>query len=165
MKTDAMEIIVIAAMAANRVIGKDNAIPWHIPGEQLRFKATTMGHTLVMGRKTFESIGRPLPGRKNIVISRQQDFKAPGCMVVNDLAVALKLAGKDEKVFVIGGGHVYAQALPLADRIILTVLERAVEGNVYFPEFSAQEFCRFSVEHFDEPEPYHIADYRRRHKP
>jgi dihydrofolate reductase len=136
-----MEIIVIAAMAANRVIGNEGKIPWHLPEDLHHFKQTTMGHPLVMGRKTFESIGAALPGRRTVVISRDQTGPAPGCDTVASLEEALRLLENEEKVFVAGGGEVYQQALPLADAVVLTVLDQSYCGDTYFPELSEESFC------------------------
>lgn len=156
-----MKIIIIAAMARNRVIGRGNAIPWRVAGEQARFKQVTMGHPLVMGRKTFESIGRPLPGRKNIVVSRRQDYRPSGCLVAGSLEAALALCREEDTVFVAGGGQVYRQALPWAEEIRLTVIERVIAGDVYFPEFYPLDFQEISAERITEPEPYTIRVYRR----
>ena len=156
-----MKIIIIAAMARNRVIGKGNTIPWQVAGEQARFKEVTMGHPLVMGRKTFESIGRPLPGRKNIVISRQQHYQPPGCLVAGSLEAALDFCREEDTVFVAGGGQIYRQALPWAGEIRLTVIEREIAGDVYFPEFSLLDFREISAENIPKPEPYTIRVYRR----
>ena len=115
-----MELILIAAMASNRVIGRENTIPWNIPGEQTRFKDTTMGHSLIMGRKTWESIGKPLPGRRNIVVTRNSDFQAPGAEIVHSLKEGLALTEGTEKVFIIGGAQLYHLSLERADTLILT---------------------------------------------
>ncbi len=157
-----MEIILIAAMAANRVIGRGAEIPWHIPGEQQRFKNTTMGHTLVMGRKTFESIGRPLPGRKTVVISRRPGYRAAGCLVAHSLDEALALCSADQRVFIAGGGEIYRQALPRADKLILTILDRTVEGDIFFPEMVAEQFELAGEERVEGGDPYTVAEYRRR---
>lgn len=154
------EIILIAAMARNRVIGQGNAIPWHIPGEQRHFKRLTLGHTLIMGRKTHESIGRVLPGRRTIVITRQQDYQAPGCLVAHDLAAALA-ATDDTQVFIAGGAEVFTLALPHADAIYLSILHREVEGDIRFPEFSVTDFSLVSQEIINEGEPYTFTIYRR----
>lgn len=156
------EIILIAAMAENRVIGQDNAIPWHIPGEQLHFKRLTMGHTLVMGRKTHESIGRVLPGRRTIVITRQRDYRAPGCLVAHDLAAALAAAADDSRVFIAGGAEIFRQGLRYADALYLSILHRQVAGNVFFPEFSPADFLLVAQEVIDEGDPYTFAVYRRK---
>ena len=160
-----MEIILIVAMAANRVIGRDNDIPWHIPGEQQRFKRVTMGHTLVMGRRTFESIGRPLPERKTVIITRNEDHAEPGCTIAHSLPEALEYCREDEKVFIAGGGDIFTQAMTITDTIYLTTLHREVEGDIFFPEFSESEFIKEQEETVnDEEEPYTFAIYRRRTK-
>lgn len=156
-----MEVVLIAAMSANRVIGKNQAIPWHIPGEHQRFKKTTWGYPLIMGRKTFESIGRALPGRRNIVISRNADFTAQGCETALDLNAALGMCSDAARVFVIGGEQVFIQALPLTDTIILTTIPRQVDGDTFFPEFETN-FSQVSREEIMAPEPYVVEIYRRR---
>lgn len=126
---------IIAAMSLNRVIGKNNQIPWHIPGEQQRFKQITWGHAIIMGRKTHESIGRPLPGRTNIVITRQKNYIAPGCIVVHSLEAALQSCPPNEtESFIIGGEQIFRLALPLAHRIYLTIVQKEIEGDAFFPE-------------------------------
>ena len=130
-----MEIILIAAMAANRVIGRGKTIPWDIPGEQTRFKEITMGHSLIMGRKTWDAIGQPLSGRRNIVVTRKSEFQAPGAEVVHSLEQGLMLTVGEGKVFVIGGAQLYQLALDRADTLILTELEQEVEGDVFFIKF------------------------------
>jgi dihydrofolate reductase len=129
-----MTITVLAAVGANLVIGHDGKMPWHLPEDLAHFKATTMGHTLVMGRKTYDAIGRPLPGRRTIVLTRQPGWHAPSVEVSHSLAEALALAGPTE-VFVIGGGEVYRQAMPFADQMMLTEVEQSPEGDVVFPTF------------------------------
>ncbi|MCX5865169.1 MAG: dihydrofolate reductase [Deltaproteobacteria bacterium] len=156
-----MKIILIAAMAKNRVIGRGNAIPWHIPGEQQRFKAITMGHTLIMGRKTFESIGRALPGRKTVIISRNREYRAAGCSVANSLIAAIALCPETETIFIAGGGEIYREALPLAESIYLTVLDREVTGDIFFPEFDLQQFRTISTERVEGPEPYTFTVFSR----
>ncbi|MCX5875526.1 MAG: dihydrofolate reductase [Deltaproteobacteria bacterium] len=156
-----MKIILIAAMAKNRVIGRGNAIPWHIPGEQQHFKAMTMGHTLIMGRKTFESIGRPLPGRNTIIISRNPEYRAAGCLVANSLNAAIALCPEEATIFIAGGGEIYREALPLAESIYLTVLDREVAGEILFPEFDPQQFRTISAERVEDPEPYTFTVFSR----
>ncbi|WP_243372489.1 dihydrofolate reductase [Geotalea sp. SG265] len=129
-----MIISLIAAMAENRVIGSHNALPWDLPADRKRFKALTLGHPVIMGRKTYESIGRPLPGRKNIVVTGQRGYRAEGCLIAHSLAEAIDLAGDGDEAFICGGGDLYRQALPLADRIYLTVIHRDYEGDVFFPQ-------------------------------
>ncbi|WYD81148.1 MAG: dihydrofolate reductase [Candidatus Electrothrix gigas] len=161
-----MEIILIAALAANRVIGQGKTIPWDIPGEQARFKEITMGSSLIMGRKTWDSLGRrrPLPGRRNIVVTRQRDFQAPGAEVVHSLDQGLALTATEEKVFIIGGAQLYKLALDLdrADTLILTELEQEVTGDVFFPSFSCPPFMLVRTEEITEPIRYHIRTYQRR---
>lgn len=156
-----MKIILIAAMAKNRVIGRGNAIPWHIPSELQRFKALTMGHTLIMGRKTFESIGRPLPGRKTVVISRNREYRAAGCLVTKSLSAAIALCAEAETIFIAGGGEIYREALPLATAIYLSVLDREVEGDILFPEFDPRQFRNISAERVEGPEPYTFTVFSR----
>lgn len=120
-------------MAANRVIGRNNQLAWHLPEDLQYFKRTTLGHHLIMGRKTFDSIGRPLPGRTTVVVSRQPDYQMQGCLIAHSLQQALDLCRDEDEVFVAGGAEVYAQALPLADRVYLTELSVAVEGDAFFP--------------------------------
>jgi dihydrofolate reductase len=139
-------INLIAALARNRVIGKRQQIPWHIPGEQAYFKKITLGHPIVMGRKTWESIGRPLPGRRNIVVTRTPNYAAAGAEVVGSLDAALQLAGDAGEVFLIGGGDLFAQALPLADRMFLTEIDADFEGDALFPPFDRNEWRETSRE-------------------
>lgn len=156
-----MEIILIAAMAANRVIGRDNTIPWDIPGEQVRFKEITMGYPMIMGRKTYQSIGRPLPGRRNIVVTRNRNFEAGGCEVVHSLKQGLAACKGVKKVFLIGGEQLYRLGLSHADTLILTVLDREVEGDAFFPDFSCPPFTLVRTEKISHPVPYSIQTYQR----
>ncbi len=138
-----MKVSLIAAMASNRVIGRDNRLPWHLPTDLKRFKRLTMGHTLIMGRKTFESVGRPLPGRSTIVVTRQQGYAprfAPDTVqVVHSIEEALRTSQGDE-VFVAGGGDIFQQTLPVADRLYLTIIEEAFPGDAYFPEYDESQW-------------------------
>jgi dihydrofolate reductase len=127
-------VSLIAAVGANGVIGSGGTIPWRLPADLRRFRQLTMGHPIIMGRKTYASIGKPLDGRKNIVISRDPAFHAAGCDVVPSLERALAVAGEGE-VFIIGGGEIYRLALPLADRIYLTMVDASPIGDVFFPDF------------------------------
>ncbi len=127
--------IIVAIAGKKRVIGKKGSLPWYIPQELKRFKEVTMGHSIIMGRKTHESIGKPLPGRTNIVITHEPDYKALGCIVVHSLDEALKEA-QDDEIFVIGGGEIYKQALPLATKLYLTYIDKEIEGDVFFPDYS-----------------------------
>ncbi len=141
-----MKISLIVAMAENRVIGQDGDLPWHLPADLKRFKRLTVGHTLLMGRKTFESIGRPLPKRRSIVLSRNPDYQAPGAEVTTSLPRALELAAGDDEVFVIGGARVFEEALGAADRLHLTRVHAEVEGDVKLPEFDRGEWRLISEE-------------------
>lgn len=131
-------ISLIAALSENRVIGKDGNIPWHLSDDFRRFKERTMSHVIVMGRKTHESIGRPLPGRTNIVITRDTDREIAGCIVVQSLSEALAKAREIEsgEIFVIGGGQIYTEALAEADRLYLTLVHAIIDGDAFFPEYS-----------------------------
>ena len=129
------ERIIIAALAANRTIGLNNAIPWRLPEDLKRFKALTIGHTIIMGRKTWESLGRPLPQRRHIVISRNPDYAAPGIEVAHSLAAAVRVCAEETTVFIIGGAEIYAQALACADRLELTEIRSDFVGDAWFPEF------------------------------
>ena len=129
-------ICLIAAMAANRVIGRNNALPWHLPADLKRFKALTTGHPVLMGRKTYESIGKPLPGRRNLVISRNAGYAAPGCEVVFSLDAALAACRGAAEIFVIGGAELYRESLPRAHCLEFTEIHAEFEGDAVFPEFS-----------------------------
>ncbi len=126
----------ISAVARNRVIGINNTLPWRLPEDLQHFKRLTLGHHIVMGRKTFESLGRPLPGRISVVISRDPNYALPeGCLLAGSIETALHLCGEDSEVFCIGGAQLYAQALPLADRLYLTEIEADFDGDAWFPAF------------------------------
>jgi dihydrofolate reductase len=128
-------------MARNGVIGRGNAMPWHLPADLKRFKALTLGKPILMGRKTYESIGRALPGRDNLVLTRARDWHAAGVTVVHSVADALQRAAASSELAVIGGAEVYQLTLPLARRIYLTQVLADVDGDTFFPEFSASEWC------------------------
>lgn len=163
-----MKISMIAAMAHDRVIGKDNQMPWHLPADLAHFKRVTLGKPVLMGRKTFESIGRPLPGRRNLVISRNPDYQAEGIEVVGSVEAALALlAGSSvEELMVIGGGHLYAEMLPSADCLYLTRIDLAVEGDTRFPAFDDGQWQRVDCESHpaDEknPHPYSFETWQHR---
>ncbi len=129
----------VVAAARNGVIGRGNALPWRLPEDLAFFKRLTMGHPIIMGRKTYESIGKPLPGRLNIVVTRSA-FQAPGCTVVDSLEAAYRAAGDADEVFVIGGAQIFEAALPSADRIYLTEIESAIDGDTYFPRFDRSQW-------------------------
>jgi len=149
-------ISMIVAMDTNRVIGKDNGLLWHLPDDFQYFKAVTMGKPIVMGRKTFESIGRPLPGRENVVITRDEAFSAEGVTVVNSIDAALEATQQYDEVMVIGGANLYQQMLPLANKLYVTLVRHAFEGDVFFPEINADKWVLT-----DQTE--HSADDRHAH--
>jgi dihydrofolate reductase len=132
-----MPVNLIVAMAKNRVIGIDNKMPWHLPADFAWFKKNTLGHPVIMGRKTFESIGKPLPGRRNIVVSRNREWRADGCDVFISLDAALASCTSSEEIFVIGGATLYSEALPVADRLYITEVNVALEGDTFFPELES----------------------------
>ena len=124
----------IVAMSRNRVIGANNRIPWRLPDEQQLFKKLTMGHHIVMGRKTYESIGRLLPGRTTVIVSRQRGYAVPGAIVAHSLKDAMNAAARDEELFVIGGAELFREALPIADRLHLTIVDAEPSGDTFMPE-------------------------------
>jgi dihydrofolate reductase len=158
-----MTVTLVAAVGSNRVIGHDGGIPWSLPGEQKRFKDLTIGHVLVMGRKTYDSIGRPLPGRTTVVITRQADWRpADGVhdrvLVAPSLPAALRLAMQiDDEVFVVGGGEIYAAAIADADRLVITWVEQSPDGDAYFPLLDEdvwrahrrEDYAGWSIVHYE----------------
>jgi dihydrofolate reductase len=156
----------VVAMARNRVIGRDNALPWRLPAELAHFKRVTMGHPIIMGRRTYESIGRPLPGRMNIVVSRNRDFEAPGCTVVDSLEKAYAAAGNAQEVSIIGGTSLFEAALPTADCVHLTEVEADVEGDTWFPDFDRSQWNQVEIERHPADErhayPFRILRLERR---
>lgn len=154
----------VCAMAKNRVIGKDNQMPWHLPADLKHFKAVTMSKPIVMGRKTYESIGRPLPGRQNVVISRNTEYVAEGCDVVDSIESALTLLNEQPEIMIIGGGFLYSQMIEQADHLYLTFIDLEVDGDTQFPEFEHLNLEQGSSESHlaDEKNPYnyHFVDYR-----
>ncbi|MGY3857445.1 type 3 dihydrofolate reductase [Aeromonas veronii] len=163
-----MKISMIAAMARDQVIGKDNQMPWHMPADLAHFKRVTLGKPVLMGRKTFESIGRPLPGRRNLVISRNPDYRADGVEMVDSVEAALSRLQEEgiEELMVIGGGYLYGQLLPRADRLYLTRIDLVVEGDTCFPTFSDADWVRLESEPHDpdekNPHPYCFETWQRR---
>ncbi len=153
-----MKLSMIAAMGKDRVIGKDNNMPWHLPADLQHFKKTTFGCPIIMGRKTYDSIGRPLPGRLNIILSRNTKLQIEGCSVVNSLEDALALAkesGVDE-VFITGGAHLYNKFLANADRLYLTLIDETFEGDTYFPDYTQLNWKEVEREN-------HLADDKNLH--
>ncbi len=134
MDGDGTGISLVVAIAENGVIGRDNGLPWRLPADLQHFKRTTMGKPILMGRKTFESIGRPLPGRRNIVVSRNEQYRAEGCETVSSIDAALELAANEREIMIIGGASFYEQLLERADRLYVTRIHASVEGDAYFPQ-------------------------------
>lgn len=137
-------IALIAALTQNRVIGVNNTLPWRLPEDLQHFKALTLGHHIVMGRKTFESIGRPLPGRTTVIISRNAYSAPPGCLVAHSIPDALTACAGDQEVFFVGGAQLYEQALPLADRLYLTEIHAEFAGDAWFPGFEHADWEELS---------------------
>ncbi len=133
-------IALIAALAENRVIGRENRLPWRLPADLRRFKSVTMGKPVIMGRKTYESIGKPLPGRSNIVVTRDPDYRAQGCQVVHSLEQALEAGAGHAEVMVIGGAELYREALGRAERMYLTLIRAEVDGDTLFPDIEPQQW-------------------------
>ncbi len=158
-------ISIIAALARNRAIGLGNGMPWRLPEDLKRFRRLTTGHAVIMGRKTFESIGTPLAGRNNIVITRSRDWNPPGCVAVHSLEAALDAVGNSEEAFVIGGAQIYALALPLARRLYLTEIERDFEGDAFFPQLDRSRWREVFRERHNSGGPggfdYAFVEYRR----
>jgi dihydrofolate reductase len=157
-------LIIIAAIARNGAIGRANALLWHLSEDLQFFKRTTLGHPLLMGRKTFESIGRPLPGRRNIVLTRDAAWRADGIETAASLPAALALTAAAQKRFVIGGAQLYAQALPLADELVLTEVGHDFEADTFFPPWDRSAFTETSRSrhHADAGWPYERVSYRRK---
>jgi dihydrofolate reductase len=157
---------VIAAMARNRVIGRDNKLPWHLPADLAHFKTTTLGKPMIMGRRTWESLPGLLPGRPHIVVTRDPDYRAEGARVAHSLEQAIALAAElGDEVMLIGGAELYAQALPLADRLYLTEVDAEVEGDAWFPAFDPADWSLQSREEHGADArnayPYRFLSYRR----
>jgi dihydrofolate reductase len=133
-------VSLIVAMARNRVIGVNNTLPWHLPADLKHFKALTMGHHIVMGRKTYESIGKPLPGRTSVVVTRNAGYVQPGVIVANSLEAAISACGVDEEIFVIGGAELYRQAIKFADRIYLTEIAADIPGDAHFTDLDSKSW-------------------------
>jgi dihydrofolate reductase len=153
----------IAALARNRTVGIENRLPWHLPEDLKYFKATTSGHPIIMGRKTFDSIGRPLPGRHNIVVTRDPSWHREGVTTVHSIAEAIAAADTQGEIFLIGGATLYAEALPLADRLYLTEIDADFEGDAWFPEWPANQFVETKRNrHTSDAFSYSFVLYERR---
>ncbi len=152
-------ITIIAAIAENNALGKDNQLIWHIPADLKRFKKVTSNHHVIMGRKTFESLGKPLPNRTNIIITRNPNYKAEGCVVVNSLQQAIEAAKDDENPFILGGAEIYKQAIEIADKLDLTFVHHQFEADAFFPKIDTTIWKETSRENFkaDEKNKYNFS--------
>ncbi len=160
-----MSIAIIVALAKNRTIGMNNTLPWRCPEDLKHFKTLTMGHHMIMGRKTFDSIGRALPGRTTVVVTRDTKLKIEGCLIAHSLPEALAISANDTQIFIVGGAEIYAQAMPHVDMLYVTEIQQDVEGDAHFPEFDLDTWQEISRElhHQVTPQPleYHFVTYRR----
>ena len=161
-----MRLSIIAALSSNNVIGRDNDLPWHQSADLKRLKTLTMGHHMIMGRRTYESVGRPLPGRTFVVITRDRSFAAEGVKIVHSLEDAIQVAVPDDEPFIAGGAQIFEQAIHRADRMYLTRIHAELEGDTYFPDFDdVTEWQLTDAEHFDADEkndyPYSFLTYDR----
>ena len=158
-------ISIIVAIGENRAIGKDNQLIWHLPADLKRFKLLTMGHAMIMGRKTFDSIGKALPGRTTVIVTRQKDLEKENCLVVDSLEQAIALCKNDTEIFIIGGAQIFEHALPLTDKIYLTRIHQSFDGDVFFPAFESDDWkITFREDHkADEKNKYDYSfiDYER----
>lgn len=160
-----MIISIIVAIGENNAIGKNNQLLWHMPNDLKHFKEITLDRTIVMGRKTFDSVGKPLPRRRNIVVTRQ-DIEIPGCEVVKSIDAGLALCAHDDEVFIGGGAEIYRQAMDKTDRIYLTIIHKTFDADTFFPEIDYQEWDEVSREYFEpdekNPLPYSFIQLNRR---
>jgi len=156
---------IIVAMASNRTIGVNNTLPWRCPDDLKHFKALTMGHHMIMGRKTFESIGKPLPGRTTVVVTRNRELSIEGCIIAHSLQDAIAACGNDDEIFIVGGADLYAQALPIVGSLYITEIRQDVTGDAHFPELDRAEWQEMTREKHSQqtPQPleYHFVTYRR----
>ncbi len=153
------KINLIVAMANNRTIGLDNQMPWHLPADLKHFKAITMNHPVIMGRKTYQSIGKALPGRRNIVVSRDPDYRLDDAEVINDLEQVVGLCPEASDIMIIGGANIYQQMLPKAHRLYLTFIDLDVAGDTYFPDWQGMGFREIALEEY-QPDEKNIYNYR-----
>lgn len=151
-------IVMIAAVAENNALGKNNELIWHLPNDFKRFKAITTGHHIIMGRKTFESFPKPLPNRTHVVISRQKNYAPEGCIVVDDIEKAIAVCPKNETIYIIGGGEIYKQAIIFADQLDITRVHHQFEADVYFPEINP-DIWKLTSETFHPKDEKHLYDY------
>ena len=150
------KVSIVVAIAKNNAIGKDNQLLWHLPKDLKHFKEITSGHTIIMGRKTYDSVGKPLPNRRNIVITRQ-NINIEGCEVVDSLDAALALCANEPEVFIVGGAEIYKQAMQATDRIYLTIVHQNFDGDTYFPEIKADEWKESQREDYQPDEKHQFA--------
>lgn len=159
-----MTVSIVVAISENHVIGKDNKLLWYLPNDLKHFKEITSGHTVIMGRKTYESVGKPLPNRRNIIITRQ-NITIEGCEVVNSIEAALALCTNEAEVFIVGGAEIYRQSMHLTDRIYLTIVHKEFDGDSYFPQIEPAEWKETAREDY-EPDaknalPYSFITYQK----
>ncbi|RBW69672.1 dihydrofolate reductase [Bacillus taeanensis] len=157
----------LVAMDQNRVIGKDNALPWRLPADLKFFKEVTMGHTIIMGRKTYESIGRPLPGRENVVLTRDEHYQAEGCTILHSISAVAEIEKQtDNELIVIGGAEIFKQTFSIADRLYITIIEEEFAGDTFFPEFNEDEWEFISkkkgIKDERNPYDYYFLTYERK---
>ncbi|HNQ03611.1 MAG TPA: dihydrofolate reductase [Thiobacillaceae bacterium] len=154
---------IIAAMARNRVIGIHNTLPWRLPEDLKHFKSLTLGHHIIMGRKTYESIGKPLPGRTTVIVTRDADYRVQGCITAGSIDAAIAACGADAELFFVGGAQLYAQVLPRADRLYLTEIQAEYEGDAWFPEFDRDDWREVERQTHvnDTGLGYHFVTYTR----
>ena len=151
-------IILIAAVAQNNALGKNNDLLWHLPKDFKRFKEITSGHHIIMGRKTFESFPKPLPNRTNVVITRQKDYSKEGCIVVQDIEKAIEVCPKNEPVYIIGGGEIYSQSIHFANQLDITKVHHSFEADVYFPQIDLEKW-ELTSEIFNPKDDRHFYDF------
>ncbi|MBK7391356.1 MAG: dihydrofolate reductase [Bacteroidetes bacterium] len=161
-----MKISLIVAFDENRLIGRDNGLPWHLPADLKHFKALTMGHHMIMGRKTYESIGKPLPGRTTVIVTRQTDYLAEGCIVTQNFTEAMMQCAGQSEVFIIGGAQIFECTLPLADTLYVTQIHHAFEGDTFFPEIKLSEWDEINRERHEGDEKnqwaYSFITYKKK---
>jgi dihydrofolate reductase len=159
-------ISILVAMAQNRTIGINNTLPWHCPEDLKRFKTFTLGHHIIMGRKTYDSIGKPLPGRTTVVVTRNSELKIEGCIIAHSLQEAIAACSGDAEIFIVGGAELYAQALPVTDTLYITEIQQNVAGDAHFPEFDKKEWPEVHREKRSQetPQPlqYHFVTYQKK---
>jgi len=159
------KISILVAMASNRTIGINNTLPWRCPEDLKHFKALTMGHHMIMGRKTFDSIGKPLPGRTTVVVTRNANLKIEGCVIAHSLQEAIAACAGDEEIFIVGGAELYAQSIPLADTLYLTEIQQEINGDAHFPAIKHSEWQEIAREKRSQEQPqaleFHFATYSR----